>query len=755
MMSLVLWGSYQIAYPSATRPNLVYDGVFLERILKHIDYISKEQRSVGDQYHPYVQRYLIDQLQQMKLTVSKHNSTIYNPNNKRAAPIRNIIAKYPGTDSDGKDLMLLAHYDSAKFSQTTGAADDAHGVAIILEVVRAFLRKNPQPKNDIIILFTDAEELGLLGAYGFIHEQIKNHDIGLIINLEARGSSGPSMIIPETLSGNQGMIDALDEAGSPFPVTSSLHYEIYKKLPNDTDLTPFKQLRDINGFNLAFIDRHYNYHTKLDHLGNLSLNSLAHQTIQVIAMLNYLADYDLTKIKSDESTVFFSLPWFGLVIYSMEFALIINALTVLSLLGLIWYGLKRKKLTIKEIITGIKPLIIMSFGIFIVTYIFLYLAYLIQPGWHDILQGYPYPGHHFQSALFITAIIISFAVYSRQRKHQNLIACMLVPTSLWIVGCNVLLLTLPGASFLIWPACFSLILIFTYYLSAKLAEQLAPVFLLANTALMSMLLVNLPIALGLKTAPVTGVIIGFLLAMFALTVADVKRHKQWLVTISLPAIYMLATALFYQEFSEQKPQPTSLSYLIDVDTSKAYFFNYDELHSGWNQHVLNNPVKTDEAESFRRQYRQPFKKLSHANPVEITPTSLRIEQPLVRSKHKKLIIDIEVSEATEVIEIFSKNPMTIHEISIDGRRALLQQPLSISSKQKIMEYYFNGKKQITVDLMVDKNDEINWQLQSHRLDLLENSNWQLQARPSDQMPKPFLKTDNIIVVQSFTPSNDQ
>ena len=36
------------------------------------------------------------------------------------------------------------------------------------QAVRAFLEKNKQPKNDIIILLSDAEEIGLLGAQAFV-----------------------------------------------------------------------------------------------------------------------------------------------------------------------------------------------------------------------------------------------------------------------------------------------------------------------------------------------------------------------------------------------------------------------------------------------------------------------------------------------------------------------------------------------------------------------------------------------------------
>ena len=48
-----------------------------------------------------------------------------------------------------------------------GAADDGSGVAALLETARA-LRAGPPPRNDVIFLFTDGEERGLLGSQAFL-----------------------------------------------------------------------------------------------------------------------------------------------------------------------------------------------------------------------------------------------------------------------------------------------------------------------------------------------------------------------------------------------------------------------------------------------------------------------------------------------------------------------------------------------------------------------------------------------------------
>jgi hypothetical protein len=64
-------------------------------------------------------------------------------------------------------------------------------------------------------------------------------------------------------------------------------YSIYKKLPNDTDLTVFRKDANINGFNFAFIGDHFNYHTAQDSYERLDRESLLHQADYFTTSLNY------------------------------------------------------------------------------------------------------------------------------------------------------------------------------------------------------------------------------------------------------------------------------------------------------------------------------------------------------------------------------------------------------------------------------------------------------------------------------------
>ena len=263
-----LMPSYQMDVDSPS------DSFSTDRALEHVKNLSKEPHAVGFPGHANVRGYIIAELKKMGLeTTTQEGYTAGDWGNLSKAT--NILARIKGS-SPGKALLLLSHYDSSPHS-SFGASDAGSGVATILEGVRAFLSQNKTPKNDIIILISDAEELGLNGADLFVNKHPWAKEVGLVLNFEARGSGGPSYMLLETNRGNANLIREFIEANPKYPVANSLAYSIYKMLPNDTDLTVFREDGDIEGFNFAFIDDHFDYHTALDTHERLDKKTLAHQ----------------------------------------------------------------------------------------------------------------------------------------------------------------------------------------------------------------------------------------------------------------------------------------------------------------------------------------------------------------------------------------------------------------------------------------------------------------------------------------------
>jgi len=203
------------------------------------------------------------------------------------APVRNIVARLDG-QKDGPALMLMAHHDSVRAGP--GAADDSSSVAEIIEIARALREQGPY-RNPIVFLMNDAEELGLLGAQGFVDDHPWATDVAVVINMESRGTRGLSYMF-ETSTDNAWLIDAYASAVRR-PASSSLHYEVYRIMPNNTDLTVTRET-GMAGLNFAFIDRGSHYHTPLDRLENLDPRSAQHQGESVLALAQELADADLS-----------------------------------------------------------------------------------------------------------------------------------------------------------------------------------------------------------------------------------------------------------------------------------------------------------------------------------------------------------------------------------------------------------------------------------------------------------------------------
>jgi hypothetical protein len=200
--------------------------------------------------------------------------------------VDNVVARLDGAEPPS--VLLAAHYDGVPAGP--GASDDGAGVAAVIEVARA-LALDARPRHPVVILVDDGEERGLLGADAFAREHPFAREVAFAVNLEARGTRGPSTLF-ET-GGDDAWLLSLARGALDRPVTTSLLYEVYRRLPNDTDFTVFRERLHARGFNLAYFDGPTQYHTPRDDLGNASPASLQHHGAQALALVRALAAADL------------------------------------------------------------------------------------------------------------------------------------------------------------------------------------------------------------------------------------------------------------------------------------------------------------------------------------------------------------------------------------------------------------------------------------------------------------------------------
>ena len=245
-----------------------------------------------------------------------------------------VLAEFPPLQAsdDTTYMMFVAHYDS-RYSQPVlkdtvwsyGAADDGYGVGVTLETVSQALKFRDQWKQGIKVLFTDAEEVGMMGMKAIWENDRQVFDnVGFMINIEARGPWGPALLF-EACPGNEKVMELYDDAAK-YPYTYSLTTVVYSFMPNFTDFTIVKD--SIPGLNFSTIADVNHYHTDLDNFSNVSAKSIQHYGAQILPITKtYLTGEqyaDRDSLKADSDTTNFTIPLLGLFNFSKTGYLIIN-----------------------------------------------------------------------------------------------------------------------------------------------------------------------------------------------------------------------------------------------------------------------------------------------------------------------------------------------------------------------------------------------------------------------------------------------
>jgi len=229
------------------------------RAMADVDYLAAAPRPIGAAHHEAARDFLLQRLNGLGAECEVMDSVV------DGVPVASLVARFPGSGAVPGAVLLCAHYDSV--SEGPGAGDDAMGCAVALEIARALTTAASPPARDLIVLLTDGEELGLLGARAFLlggDGTLPPHPLAaataLVLNFEARGSGGPALMF-QTGHDNGALLAAL--ARAPHPAGSSLAKAVYERMPNDTDLTVFLRA-GLQGLNFACLDRFSSYHTALD-----------------------------------------------------------------------------------------------------------------------------------------------------------------------------------------------------------------------------------------------------------------------------------------------------------------------------------------------------------------------------------------------------------------------------------------------------------------------------------------------------------
>ncbi len=727
-----------------------------KRALDIVKNMSVKPHFVGSKNHKTVANYLQKELQDLGLQTTFQEGFAMTEKGTLVKS-KNIIAKIKGT-SDSKALLLLAHYDSAPHSFSHGASDDASGVATILESVRAFLHNKSTNKNDIIILFSDAEEVGLNGAALFVtqHQWAKN--VGLVLNFEARGSSGPSYMLMETNEGNAKMVAAFKAGKANYPVSNSLMYSVYKMLPNDTDLTVFREAGKIQGFNFAFIDSHYDYHTSQDKFEHLDPKTLAHQGTYLFPLLNHFANADLSDFNATADDVYFTVP-FGFISYPFAwiFPMLIVGFALLFLF--VFIGLGKQVLRIDEIIKGFMPLFGALITAGLVTYIGWKLLLNFYPEYQDILQGFTYNGQDYCYAFTSLTIGICFLFYQNNGKRHPEMNQLIAPLFLWLLINIGIALKLKGAGFMIIPVLSSAFMLGFYVLTQKTNWILNVLLAIPTLLILAPLIQMFPVGLGLKVMFGTSILTVLTFTVLLPIFGSYEKKGIWATLFIILAIGLFVKAHQESGYTYGKAKPNSLVYALDSDTNKAYWTTYDVNLDEWTKAYLGDNPKSGKPLNTNKlysKYGSEFTFMAEAPMKNIAKPTVEFLRDTVKGNQHLYRIKISPNRTVNRYDIFNNKGITIHNFKANGVQSIeFKSNISGRTDAKLLSYYVVDNIPLELEFSIPANQKLDLDLVESSFDLLTNPQFSVAKRKTWMIPTPFVLNDAVMIRQKLKASAKQ
>ncbi|MDQ0155379.1 M28 family peptidase [Robertmurraya andreesenii] len=521
---LSIWiGLLQFQMPEVLPQSSGKEQFSAERAMQFLEQIANKPRPIGSVEHDRVRDYLLSELTGLGLSpeiqIVEGNLTVWGL--PYEGKVENIVARIPGDESTGT-IMITSHYDSD--ANSPGAADAGSGVAAILETIRA-LRESTPLKNDMIILISDGEEIGLLGAQAFVKKHPWAEEVDLVLNFEARGSSGPSVLF-EMNEQNERLVAEFAK-GASNPITHSFISDLYKAMPNDTDLSIYKPT-GMYGLNFGFFDSIYSYHTQEDTVEQLNLKSLQHHGENMLDLVRHFGNMELIAQEDGES-LYFNLIGKKVVSYSEKLVLPLMFLAVIFYTLTFLQGYLRKSLTL----TG------SSLGLFIFLFIF-GIAYFFGKGIVTVislitgvdvwtLSAHP----SISNPVFTSMIFLMFGLililYNFASKRIDVKDITMGGFCVWLILVCLSSTFLKGSSYaFLWPflfglLCFNIILFLRgeYSFSKKIISLILAMMPLVFVAPIIYLVYTL---LTLRYSGILMVIISLLIVFFIPMIHQIQKR---------------------------------------------------------------------------------------------------------------------------------------------------------------------------------------------------------------------------------------
>jgi hypothetical protein len=761
LIGVVYFAINQRPYPQAVGSDAPGSDFSSARALTYLNNVAKAPHPTGSPEHEEVASYIMRQIVEFGLEPQVQDTTLTVPGLRGhvAVRVRNIAVRKKG-HSNTKAVLLVGHYDSVVGSP--GAGDDGTAVACLLESLRA-LQSGPALRDDVIFLFTDAEELGLFGARAFLAQHPWAKDVGVVLNFEARGTSGPSILF-ETINGDGWLVDEFVKA-APNAYGNSLVPAIYKILPNDTDLSAFKG-SGIPGLNFAFAEKWANYHTGLDSLSTISQRSVQHHGEYALGLTRRLADMDLTNPPRGNS-VFFNLIGSTLIHYPTSWVAIFSGLIALSFLAVVIVGLRKKRITIRGLLFGFAALLVSIILSALLTMLGLRVsAQWSQDGTAFFESGFYYVG------LVCLALAVPTLLYiwlSRKTSIENLHMGALI---LWLALTLVSTVLLPGGTYLfVWPLliglALSLYLILTPVDSEPSGIRIAVLWLSALLSLLllapmaQMLLVALAGPMGFIVSIIVVLCLGLLLPIYHL----ISRPRPiWVPALLISAaVVLLGTAVIRADRSTEYPKQNHIFYIANLDNGTAIWATLENREDGWTSQFFDNQGSVIALSNFIPDWRYPYVSvLQRPAPVsDLASPTVKVLEDVTEGDLRRLKLQIASPRLSPEVAVYVESGVDVVAAKLNETVLQDDRVQDVSTKdfppegrtptnlQLKLRCYGLSKDGETLQLETRTGSPVRVHIIEHSYNLPLIPNWEVKPRTAEFCEARSLG-DGTLTYRSFT-----
>jgi hypothetical protein len=580
-----------------------------------------------------------------------------------------------------------------------------------------------------------------------------------VLNFDARGHGGP-VIMFETSPGNQGLIREF-AAAATYPVATSLSYEIYKLLPNDTDMTVFKE-KGLRGLNFAYIDGVTHYHTMLDTPANLDERSLQHQGTYALSLARRLGGEEDARVEKRDA-VYFDLFGRFLVAYSESWVVPLLLAVALAFGAAALVGFRSGHLTAVGSAAGALAFLLNAALTTGLVWLLWRAVELLRQASAGVTRADAYHQDLYLFGLVLCAVAVTPALHILFRKRVRAHNLAMGAAAWWLVSAALTSFFMPGVSYLFtWPLLFGLVALTLTF--GKGGREVAPAKRLAATLLCATPIIFLVVpvvslifaALGFGAVVVVALMVALLGGLLVPQLEVVVGARAWLLPVAAAAVgvLMLAVGCYVSRFDAQHPRQSNVFYALDGDAKRAVWASSetaDDLDE-WAARFLSKGSAKGSLGEYVPQRHLSF--ISNSAPVApLAPPEIELLDDAAEKGSRTLRLRIKSPRQAPVLMLQVVSDVTVQEAAVGEKRVELGRPVTPSGGQPNwrLQYYAPPPEGVVVTLKVNSKGPLQLQVIDRSYGLPELPGVSLGQRPSWLIPAAWqLYSDQTLVDKTFT-----